>query len=316
MSKKIILIGRAAVGKTSIRKVIFEGVNPQEVINSPLSPTRGVESSIYSWMDLELGLFDTAGQEIDYILREETQEINYFKNTNAIIYIFDYPEWEREIELFKEHVELIKEIIQKNSLKCRLILFFHKIDLDKSKKIPEKKIQKQAKKYLSLAEDTEIFFTSISPNYIYRAYNAFFKILGGFTQSNTQLKTILDKNIKKYSNILCLIRNHKSKIMVQSMTEDFDPEIIRDVYKKLTRDYLTSDTIVSMIVEIEIIDNEPMIQNIIKDEEEVFNPHVKNIILISKILENKKELIDLIKKLREEFNKSYEHWIEDTLFIK
>ncbi|MCK4380178.1 MAG: 50S ribosome-binding GTPase, partial [Candidatus Lokiarchaeota archaeon] len=64
MPEKITLIGRAGVGKTSIIKVMFEGENPKDLINNPLEPTRGIIPKIYSWMDIELSIFDTSGQEL------------------------------------------------------------------------------------------------------------------------------------------------------------------------------------------------------------------------------------------------------------
>ncbi len=73
MVKKILFIGRAGVGKTSIMQVIFEGKDPKNLILFPLVPTRGILSSVYKWMDLELGVFDTSGQELLFILENEDE---------------------------------------------------------------------------------------------------------------------------------------------------------------------------------------------------------------------------------------------------
>ena len=63
-AKKILLLGRASTGKTTIKKILFEGKDPKDLLYSPLAPTRGITPSIYSWLDLDLGLFDSSGQEL------------------------------------------------------------------------------------------------------------------------------------------------------------------------------------------------------------------------------------------------------------
>ena len=44
--RKILLLGRAGIGKTSIKELIFKGKEPKELIYNPLSPTRGLSPSI------------------------------------------------------------------------------------------------------------------------------------------------------------------------------------------------------------------------------------------------------------------------------
>lgn len=71
-AKKILLLGRAGTGKTSIKKIIFEGLDPKDLLYNPLEPTRGIAPTVYSWLDLKLGLFDSSGQELSYLLNNET----------------------------------------------------------------------------------------------------------------------------------------------------------------------------------------------------------------------------------------------------
>jgi len=44
MVKKITIIGRASVGKTSITKKIFEGSQPKDLMINPLSPSSNYKS--------------------------------------------------------------------------------------------------------------------------------------------------------------------------------------------------------------------------------------------------------------------------------
>jgi len=254
MSNKIIMIGRASVGKTSIRKVIFEGHNPNDLLNHPISPTRGIESIVYSWMDLELGLFDTSGQELAIILREEETNIETFKSTDVIIYVIDYPNWEEKSQDYIEDIQKISRIIENNSLESQLILFLHKVDkIGLKKKIPYKKIRKKILDSVDLPITPRLYFTSISPDFIYNTYNAFFEILGDLSQGCTDIKNILDKIIKKYSKLICIVLNHNNSIIIQSITDDFNPEVIRDIYKKIAQKYLTSEKMVSIALQIQVI---------------------------------------------------------------
>ncbi len=59
--KKMLILGRAGTGKTTIKKVIFEGKDPNDLLYNPLQPTRGLSPSVYSWLDLNLGFFDSSG---------------------------------------------------------------------------------------------------------------------------------------------------------------------------------------------------------------------------------------------------------------
>lgn len=87
MGKKILLLGRAGVGKSSLKKIIFEGRNPDELLIHSLAPTRGIETSAYSWLDLELSVFDTSGQELKNLLEDESEQLLAFGGVDIVIYV-------------------------------------------------------------------------------------------------------------------------------------------------------------------------------------------------------------------------------------
>ena len=140
---------------------------------------------------------------------------------------------------------------------------------------------------------------------MYFTYSAFFEILGTFSQEIADLKTILDTILKKYSKILCIITNLKNgSIIVQSMTDDFNTKIISDIYNNLSKKYLSSLEFNSIGVQLQNVESQIFISNIIKDDEEIYNLIIKNIITFSETLESKK-LIKLMTTIREKVNKSY-----------
>ena len=130
-TKKILLLGNAGTGKTSIKKIIFEGMDPKDLLYNPLEPTRGMTPNVYSWLDLKLGLFDSSGQELDFLLdnEDDSEHKLAFENTDFIVYIFDYPSWISQSREITEQIQKILKIVKKNSLTSKVIIFLHKIDL-------------------------------------------------------------------------------------------------------------------------------------------------------------------------------------------
>jgi len=85
MRRKICLIGRAGTGKTSIKKVLFEGIEPKNIMLHSPEPTRGIEINIYDWLDLEVGLIDTSGQELSFFLENKEEKNQIFENSNIVL---------------------------------------------------------------------------------------------------------------------------------------------------------------------------------------------------------------------------------------
>lgn len=308
-------MGRVAVGKTSIKLVIFEGHNPKELLKNPLSPTRGIETSVYPWIDLEIGLFDVSGQELAILLEKEIIDISPFEDADVIIYVLDHYNWEKNFQNCIEDIKVIYNKIVENSLNSQLILFFHKIDIfDNIDKIPISKIKKHIKNSLKIDISLDIYFTSIVPEYNYNIYNAFFEILGSFSEEIFNLKNILDDILKKFSKCLCIITELKTgSIFAQSMTADFNSGLISDIYYKLSKNYLSTLKVNSIGVQLQSIESELLISNIIKDKEEIYNPIIRNIITFSETLDTN-DLSELMKKIRDKINKYYMKKSSKSLF--
>lgn len=224
------ILGRAGSGKSSLKKVIFEGKNPKDLIFNPLEPTRGITPSVYSWLDLNLGFFDTSGQELNNLLKDERELRFSFENASILIYLFDYPTWMgQKLEIIEEIKKILK-IIEIKSYDVEIILFFHKIDLlYEYVKEPDQLISK-IKKLIENEFNLQLFFTSIYPNYLYSTHNAFCEILCMLSPESTFLKNILEEKIKDFPNTMAFITNKHHSIVAQSISKDFNFRIINHIH--------------------------------------------------------------------------------------
>jgi len=305
MPKKILLIGRASVGKTSIKKTIFEGENSKDLIIHPLEPTRGITSSIYSWMDLELVLFDTSGQELPFLLEDEKKQNKAFDKADVIIYVFDYPTWASNSQEIKDEIKEIENLISRNYIEAKFLLFFHKIDLI-NKKFREKLklLKNQIQEILNLPEIKKIYFTSIHPLLIYNTYNAFSEIFCGFLRETSDLKHILDNIVKNFPKTMGFITSKNNSIIVQTEINDFDINLINQLHTKILEISQSTEDETLISKKINYIDSGSKILSVIIDNLNHFNPNFKNLIIFSENF-SKENLNLLIEKLEIEFNKYY-----------
>lgn len=230
-ARKILLIGRAGTGKTSIKKIIFEGNDPKDLLLRPLEPTRGISPTVYSWLDLQLGVFDSSGQELSFLLEnEDDSDFKLaFENTDVIVYVMDYTIWNTKRKEAENDLKRINQIIKANNLSARLILFFHKVDLIESQVYASK--IKEIKNELQKSLNIGIYFTSIHPKRIYGLYNAFYNLLSSSSQEATKLLSILETQIKDTSKTMVFITNLQDSIIIQTMTQDFDTQMINHSHK-------------------------------------------------------------------------------------
>ena len=232
MGKKILLLGRAGVGKSTLKEMIFEGKNPDDLLINSLVPTRGIETSIYSWLDLELSVFDTSGQELRSLLKNESEQLLVFEGVDIVIYIFDYEIWHNSSQEISDEIKEVSKIMRKINKQAQLMLILHKIDL-----IPKiirnnvKILIHQIQSIVNLPIKHSIYFTSIDQDYIYSVHNAFSEILSRFSAINFSLKKTLDIIITDFSESICFITDYNNSVIVQSKSDDFNINLIYEAYR-------------------------------------------------------------------------------------
>ncbi len=123
MSKKIVFTGPPKVGKTTLRKIFFEGENPSKLLEYSLTPTHGKESILLKLKE-NVGIFDLAGQENQRWY--ETDEKSVFFDSHIIILVLDISSPKEEMVSFTKKVLKLKKEITPSSF---VYLLIHKIDL-------------------------------------------------------------------------------------------------------------------------------------------------------------------------------------------
>jgi len=167
-TKKIVFVGPPNTGKTTIKKVFFEMVSPLKLLKNSLDPTRGINSSIYSFFELDLGVFDLAGQENENWFSKDS---NIFNHANLIICVLDISRYLREIiEFIGDVIRIQKDL---KLINCSIAILLHKIDLieplylqQKLKAINDYLIKKKKQDMSS-----HIYPTSITKKYFLETYD-------------------------------------------------------------------------------------------------------------------------------------------------
>ncbi len=232
MAKKLLFLGRAGVGKTTVKDIIFEGMDPKTMLGTALQPTRGIETHNYLWLDLELTIFDTSGQELANLIIDEKETLYVFRSVDAVIYILDYNLWHNFSLEISDEISEIYKIATSDGQNPKFIVLFHKIDL-----IPEeirnnlRIFTLQIQNIINLPVKPDIYFTSIAENYLYSLQDAISQILSSLSKETLVLKEILDRNLELYSESICFLTDKNKNIIVQSKTKDFDVNLIYESYR-------------------------------------------------------------------------------------
>lgn len=169
MSKKIIFIGPPGAGKTTLRKIFFEGENATKLLEYSLAPTRGQESIILKLRE-KIGIFDLAGQEINKWF--EINNSSVFYNTKVVIVVIEANTTIEDIIKFLENVDNVRN---KLSPFAKIYLLIHKIDLLNSKDL--EKLEKQLKEEVKEVRLLKIVFTSIKKEFFIPTFSVFIEIL-------------------------------------------------------------------------------------------------------------------------------------------
>lgn len=186
--KKVLLMGRRAAGKTSMRSIIFANYIARDT--SALSPTIDVEASQLRFLgNLTLNLWDCGGQEafVDNYLNNQREHI--FKNVSVLIFVFDVES--RDVQKDMQYFTAAIGALQQHSADARIFCLIHKMDL-----IPEEsgerlfRSRESELSRIALPMKVTCFKTSIWDETLFLAWSS---IVYSLIPNVSSLKTQLDR---------------------------------------------------------------------------------------------------------------------------
>jgi GTPase SAR1 family protein len=169
MNRKIILVGPPEGGKTTLRKIFFEGENSTRILDYGLEPTRGHESILLN-LRKKVGIFDLGGQENQRWF--ESEERSIFYETKVIIVVLDISS---PIENILEFIQKILKIRNDLTPLSHLIILLHKIDLVNQE--TKRRISQLVYIKIEKAKLVSIYLTSVKREYIADTFSNFIDII-------------------------------------------------------------------------------------------------------------------------------------------
>ena len=99
---KVLLFGKQGVGKTSIKSIIFNNLEPQDTFN--LASTEEIEETHFNFInDTFIDILDFSDKKEEIKEYFSTKKEKIFSNVGILIYITDAQEEKKEdVKLFEE----------------------------------------------------------------------------------------------------------------------------------------------------------------------------------------------------------------------
>jgi Ras-related GTP-binding protein A/B len=192
--KKVLLMGKAHSGKTSMRSIIFANYLARDTTR--LSPTLDVEHHHVRFLgDLVLNLWDCGGQDAFYESYFERDRETIFRSVELLIYVFDIESDCPEKDF--DHFCGVLEAIEENSPDARIFILIHKMDLvaqeDRQAILEDRKRLIEESCASCGVENFSCFGTSIWDETLYKAWS---EIVTNLIPNIAILETHLNKFCK------------------------------------------------------------------------------------------------------------------------
>ncbi|MHA2001399.1 MAG: GTPase [Promethearchaeota archaeon] len=237
-SRKLLFIGPAAVGKSSIRNLFFEGKSSEDLLNHSLEPTYGLLHFNYDWMDLDLGVADLAGQEMQkYLDQKQETYLDPFNDVDIVLYIFDPSNWNENSDIILTQLQQIENILALRKLNSKIFIFCHKIDLINGMDLQV--FQNDVLNSLPSEFEDSVFFTSIQSNLLYTLIYAMQHLISRLSPETSKIQDIILKILSQYLSTAVIIGTEQ-KLILETSTTNFSVinlELLRKYLMTITSFY-------------------------------------------------------------------------------
>lgn len=249
--KKLLILGLAGAGKTSIYKVVFEGKEWWEVMD--INPTRGIKTYVHKVAADEsynLHIWDLGGQK-RYLGKYGDKVSKIFPKTSAIIYVID----SNNRDAIKKSRELFDWVLKQADEFCPeapVFCLIHKTDTLYDVDSEVQGIRELFLKDLKSFDRKGIFFvTSIVDTSI---YGAWLYIIRSIIPKSTKLNMISEDLRKKMELTGVLVLDKNNGFPICSSTLQYDDVLIVGIVNKIwvSLNNLTSDLNLEELKEVNV----------------------------------------------------------------
>jgi GTPase SAR1 family protein len=186
-TNKLLLMGLAAAGKSSIYSVVFEGKTPDDVAN--YSATKNYKRNSHQIVDSDFQIFDLGGQEsfLSIFLGEMAEFI--FSDVQVLIWVVDVTDSEH-VSTSKYYFDMAIEKMEKYSKDAIIFCLFHK--MDQIKPDLHSAVSKNMRDYFIIPNSqVKIYYftTSIFEKTIFEAIGRVLKEISSRTSSKMTIST-------------------------------------------------------------------------------------------------------------------------------
>ncbi|MFX0062049.1 MAG: ADP-ribosylation factor-like protein [Candidatus Hermodarchaeota archaeon] len=200
---KIILLGLAESGKTTILKVVSEGYIPDK--KAPYSATLDYTRKNISLFGKKLTVFDLGGQKafLDRFIGELAEFI--FSGVKILIFVVDIVEVNR-LSLAKYYLDLALKRIKQYSSTAAVYVFLHKVDLiDQKDQTRMNEFSKNIKTFLSTESDYPVTFfeTSVFDPAIFQVFK---DLITPLTKGDSTISSIIDDFVKANADFVTMVQ--------------------------------------------------------------------------------------------------------------
>jgi len=177
---KVLLLGKANAGKTSMRSIIFANYLARDTFR--LGPTIGVEHSSLRFLgNLTLNLWDCGGQKRFLANYFQSQRDQIFRGVKILIYVFDVESMSKEGNSSSDLDEFQRSVdsVQQFNPEASVFVLIHKMDLiqeDDSQQIFSD-IKANVSRLIPSTMKSEFFGTSIWNETLFKAWSSIVRSL-------------------------------------------------------------------------------------------------------------------------------------------
>lgn len=225
---KLLFLGFPGSGKTCIKKVFFDGSEPMTLLNNNNNPepTIGTEYHLYSWLNTELSVLDTSGQELETYLSKNSQESDIFLSADSIVYIFDVLNWQQSEQEVIENLKKLINVTKNNSTFASIHAFCHKIDLIALNHEKRASIYSAIRNKLQDEFNIGVFFTSLYPKFTYSLFRSLQLILNDLSKIGMALEDEISHLISGLERSALVLLDKNFRIIADEHTPDLSLDII------------------------------------------------------------------------------------------